>query len=96
MYEDCIIVTGAPLTNLYNYVLNYCKSDTLSASNKNKLRWICQGGFAGDNVVPKQFRLSKFDGKKFVPTWNFNGNIKAAEYLLLNERMANLSAGSNL
>eukprot|EP01083_Nonionella_stella_P186030 680082_1 len=84
-YKDCVMVTGAPLTNLYHYVTKYCTNDMLNTGHKKKLKWVCQGGFAGDNVVPKEYRLRKFDGRCFVPTWNFNGNIPAAEYLLLNQ-----------
>ena len=83
-------MTGAPLTNLYNYVKKYCDEDGMKKDNKKKLTWIAQGGFAGDNVVPKENRLSKFDGKKFCPTWNFGGNIRAAQYLLLDKYCNNV------
>ena len=62
------MVTGAPLTNLYKYVLKYCNMSVLNTRNYNKLTWICQGGFAGDNIMPKEYRLEKFDGKEFVST----------------------------
>ena len=73
------------MTNLYNYVKKYCDAQGLKKYQKKKLTWIAQGGFAGDNVVPKELRLAKFDGRTFCPTWNFNGNINAAQYLLLNK-----------
>lgn len=41
-------------------------------------RWVAQGGFAGDNIVPPQYRLKKFDGKIFCPTFNFGGDSRAA------------------
>jgi inosine-uridine nucleoside N-ribohydrolase len=42
------------------------------------LRWVAQGGFAGDNVVPKEFRMKKFDGMVECPTYNFGGDPKSA------------------
>lgn len=73
-YPDLTIITGAPLTNLHNLFLNapLAKID----------RWVGQGGFAGDNVVPKELRLPKFDGMNTCPTFNFNGNPKGALFLL--------------
>jgi pyrimidine-specific ribonucleoside hydrolase len=55
----CTLLTGAPLKNLHK--LPPFK------------RWVAQGGFAGDSVVPPQYRLSKFEGKETCPTFNFGG-----------------------
>ena len=41
-------------------------------------RWVAKGGFAGDNVVPKELRMKKFDGKISCPTYNFGGDPKSA------------------
>ena len=45
-------------------------------------RWVGQGGFAGDGVVPPELQMLKFKGKKYCETWNFNGNIPAATAVL--------------
>lgn len=49
--------------------------------------WIGQGGFAGDSVVPEQFRLEKFKGLKSCPTFNFNGDRKGAALMLESSRV---------
>lgn len=36
-------------------------------------RWVQQGGFAGDSVVPPQYRLPKFEGRETCPSFNPNG-----------------------
>ncbi|ROO84683.1 pyrimidine-specific ribonucleoside hydrolase [Actinocorallia herbida] len=41
-------------------------------------RWVAQGGFAGDPLVPPADRLPKFAGKDVCPTFNFNGAPRAA------------------
>lgn len=50
-------------------------------------KWVCQGGFAGDSVVPEQFRLEKFKGLETCPTFNLNGNPAAALILLETDRI---------
>ena len=45
-------------------------------------RWVAQGGFAGDDVVPEQHRLAKFAGRVTCPTYNFNGDPKGARLAL--------------
>lgn len=46
------------------------------------------GGFAGDNVVPKEDRLSKFDGKESCVAANW-GNVAMVNKLLLSDRIKN-------
>jgi inosine-uridine nucleoside N-ribohydrolase len=70
-YPDCTLLTGAALTNPH----------ALFETGTFFERWFCQGGFAGDNIVPKEYRLEKFDGKLTCPTFNLNGNPLAAEAL---------------
>lgn len=70
-YPDLTIITGAPLTNFG--ALEVTQPIT---------RWVAQGGFAGDNVVPPQYRLAKFNGLLFCPTYNFNGGPKQALKML--------------
>lgn len=68
------IVTGAALTNIYDF---------LNANQLIKLKKIViQGGFAGDSVVPEEYRLEKFKGKEICPTFNLNGNIPAAKFVI--------------
>lgn len=73
-YPDTTIITGAPLKNLGQFLREY----DISCIE----RWVAQGGFAGDNVVPAEYRLPKFEGKVTCPTFNFNGDPKAAEAAL--------------
>ncbi|MCD6069242.1 MAG: inosine-uridine preferring nucleoside hydrolase superfamily [Bacteroidetes bacterium] len=72
-FPDCSLLTGAALTNVH--ALQETTDIFFS-------RWFCQGGFAGDNIVPKEHRLEKFDGMITCPTFNLNGNPIAAEKLL--------------
>jgi len=73
-FPDAHLVTGAALTNI------------AKASNElgpNFFReWTGQGGFAGDNIVPPEHRLAKFEGRVTCPTFNLSGDIKAAKELL--------------
>ncbi|MBW4507271.1 MAG: nucleoside hydrolase [Scytonematopsis contorta HA4267-MV1] len=74
LYPDVVLLTGAPLHNLRLLLKNH-PSVTIR-------RWVGQGGFAGDSVVPPEFRLPKFDGVETCLTFNFNGDPKAALALL--------------
>jgi inosine-uridine nucleoside N-ribohydrolase len=78
-YPDAVLLTGAPLNNPGVLI----RFDNLPICNK----WVCQGGFAGDSVVPKELRLAKFDGKETCPTFNLNGNPKAALALIGTNRI---------
>lgn len=71
------LLTGAPLTNVWESGVRFPV-------------WTCQGGFAGDDVVPPSLRLEKFEGKVTCPTFNLNGNPKAALGLLLGDRMGHI------
>jgi len=71
-FPEATILTGGPLTNL---------GEALDKGAKIK-RWVAQGGFAGDNVVPPENRLPKFAGMIACQTFNFNGNLKAAKQAL--------------
>lgn len=72
-FPDLQILTGAPMRN-FNKI-----TDSIICE-----RWVAQGGFAGDNVVPENYRLEKFKGKITCPTFNFNGDPKTALALLSN------------
>jgi pyrimidine-specific ribonucleoside hydrolase len=62
------LLTGAALKNL--------------ARLPHFKRWVAQGGFAGDAVVPEQHRLAKFRGLTTCATFNFGGAPVIAERLL--------------
>lgn len=73
-YPHAHLVTGAALTNI---------AEALKIlSPRFFIEWTCQGGFAGDNVVPPEHRLPKFAGKVTCPTFNLNGDPRAAKELL--------------
>lgn len=75
------LVTGAALTNVHRALLMSQNPEQLYSE------WTCQGGFAGDNVVPEEHRLEKFRGRTTCPTFNLNGDVRAAKELLGHPRM---------
>ena len=70
-FPRATLVTGAPL-----------KTFRPIATELVLERWIAQGGFAGDSVVPEEYRLDKFKGRETCPTFNFNGDPKTALAML--------------
>ncbi len=70
-FPHLTLLTGAPLKNMSKF------SEDIQLE-----RWVAQGGFAGDNVVPESYRLDKFKGMLTCPTFNFNGDPSTAERLL--------------
>lgn len=50
-------------------------------------RWVGQGGFAGDSIVPEKWRLDKFKGMETCPTFNFNGDVEGAKLMLCSPRI---------
>jgi inosine-uridine nucleoside N-ribohydrolase len=74
------LLTGAPLKNPGALL----KAEPHFAID----RWVAQGGFAGDSVVPPEHRLEKFDGRETCPTFNFNGAPDAALRLLASPHIA--------
>jgi pyrimidine-specific ribonucleoside hydrolase len=85
-FPNATLLTGAALTNPCN-ALTKLGQDYLTESGQKLDHWVAQGGFAGDSVVPPEYRLDKFKGKETCPTFNFNGNPKAAEYLLSTDKI---------
>ncbi len=71
-HSDLRILSGAPLVNVYDF---------LSTHTANLEEIVVQGGFAGDNIVPPEFRLDKFEGKETCPTFNLGGDKQAALYI---------------
>lgn len=76
---DGVLFTGAALHNPREALQTY---DDFEIG-----RWVGQGGFAGDSVVPEEFRLEKFKGLETCPTFNFNGDRKGADLMLSSPRV---------
>ena len=74
------LITGAALTNIHAALVAWQGPVLLK-------EWTCQGGFAGDNVVPPEHRLPKFEGRTTCPTFNLNGDTKAALALVATSRI---------
>lgn len=81
--KECYLLTGAALTNIAAMADEW---ETIKPWEHLKdpmfKEWVCQGGFVGSNIVPKEKQLDKFAGKITCPTYNLNGNPKAALSLL--------------
>ena len=72
MPEDTdIVFCGGPLTGLSQFIENH-KISTL----------VMNGGFVGDNIVPKNEVLKKFEGKKTIRTFNFNCDVESTDKVL--------------
>jgi pyrimidine-specific ribonucleoside hydrolase len=79
----CTLLTGAPLKNLH--------------AIPKFPRWVAQGGFAGDSVVPPEHRLAKFAGKETCATFNFGGAPQIAQAMLASEHIGQkLLVGKNV
>lgn len=70
---ETTLVCGGPLTNL---------AAAIKTGRFNLGRLVAQGGFAGDNVVPREKRLDKFNGRTTCPTFNLGADIAAAHTVL--------------
>lgn len=69
LHPETSFITGAKLTNIANYL----------RTSQGRIRSITvQGGFAGDSVVPPEWRLPKFAGRETCPTFNLAGDTPAA------------------
>lgn len=79
--ETDIVFCGGAFTKIANHHQNGGKISLV----------VCNGFFAGDNLVPKENRLPKFDGKLTCPSYNPNLNPKAAEYVLRHCRVLAVS-----
>jgi len=78
-FPECVLLTGAPLHNA-RLLLNNHPEVIIK-------RWVAQGGFAGDNIVPAVHRLSKFDGLTTCLSYNFCGDARPALAMLSSERV---------
>ena len=66
---DTTLLTGAPIKNL---------GEAMGQDHFHVGRWVAQGGFAGEGVVPAHLQLPKFAGRRTCPTFNLNGAPKVA------------------
>jgi pyrimidine-specific ribonucleoside hydrolase len=96
IYDNALISESRDALDGYEILLKYCDEKTTlicggpfknvaKAIEKGgfKLgRLVAQGGFAGDNIVPEEKRLSKFNGRLTCPTFNLGADIKAAKIVL--------------
>ena len=66
-----IVFCGGALTTLAKYI------------EKNKISTlVMNGGFVGNNIVPKMDVLEKFEGKKTMRTFNFNCDVESTDKVL--------------
>jgi len=72
--ESTLLLTGAPLKNLGAALR--CGAERGRSFRVG--RWVAQGGFAGEGVVPRERQLDKFKGRTTCPTFNLNGDPKSA------------------
>jgi pyrimidine-specific ribonucleoside hydrolase len=78
-HPDCTVLTGAPLHNLRLLLRHH--------PDVHVARWVAQGGFAGDNVVPPEHRLAKFAGRTMCESFNFGGDKKGTLAALASPRV---------
>jgi inosine-uridine nucleoside N-ribohydrolase len=71
---ETVLLTGAPLHNV-RLLLNQHPSVVID-------RWVAQGGFAGDNLVPPHLRLPEFEGMTSCLSFNFNGDKRGTQLAL--------------
>ena len=79
-YPKGTVITGAPLT-----VLRLLFEDHPDARIE---KLVSQGGFAGSRCVKSQDRLDKFKDTVRVGTYNFNGDVRAANMVLASPYIA--------
>ena len=76
--ENTTLVTGAANKNL---------GAALKFPQFKLGRWVAQGGFAGEGVVPSELQLDKFKGKVTCPTFNFNGDPESVLKAVQDDRI---------
>src|SRR5262245_34260996 len=77
---NAVLLTGAPLHNLRHLLREH--------PDLAIRRWVAQGGFAGDNLVPAEHRLAKFAGRVTCESFNFGGDKKATLAALASPQIA--------
>lgn len=78
-FPEAVWLTGAPLHNARLLLANH---PTVKIR-----RWVGQGGFAGDSLVPSEHRLPQFSGRETCVSHNFSGDPKGALALLNSEQV---------
>jgi pyrimidine-specific ribonucleoside hydrolase len=71
--EQTILICGGPLSNI---------AKAIETGQFKVGRLVVQGGFAGDNIIPEEKRLNKFNGRLTCHTFNLGADIKAAKIVL--------------
>lgn len=72
------LLTGAPLHNLVS---------ALRHPEFRLGRWVCQGGFAGEGVVPSNRQLPSFRGALTAPTYSLGASPREVDDALTDERI---------
>ena len=78
-WPSTVLLSGAPLQNVRDLLRRH--------ANVRVERWVAQGGFAGDNLVPQERRLAKFAGRTMSESHNFGGNKNATRIVLDDPRI---------
>ena len=73
-----VLFTGGPLTNVAAAIAHADATGEAFVAGC----WLAQGGFAGDNIVPPEHRLDKFNGRLSCQTFNFQSDLPAARAAL--------------
>lgn len=71
--KNTTLLTGGPLTNL---------AAALTHDSFQLGRWVAQGGFAGEGVVPWDMQMNKFKGMHYCRTTNFGSDPHSAHCAL--------------
>jgi inosine-uridine nucleoside N-ribohydrolase len=71
--EQTILICGGPLKNV---------AKAIQTGHFKLGRLVAQGGFAGDNIIPEEKRLTKFNGRITCPTFNLAADMKSAKIVL--------------
>lgn len=74
-----VLLSGAPLQNVRDLLRHH--------QDVQLERWVGQGGFAGDNLVPEGRRLPRFEGLTTVESHNFGANKRATLFVLADQRV---------
>jgi len=75
-----VLLCGAPLHNV--------RALTREHPDVRVARLVVQGGFAGDDLVPPERRLAKFEGRTLSESHNLGANKKAAQSVLADPAFA--------
>jgi len=76
--EHTTLLTGGPVGNL---------AAALSHGSFRLGRWVAQGGFAGEGVVPRKLQMDKFKGMTYNRTFNFGEDPRAANTALKSKKI---------